>query len=201
MPGSQTFRASAICEGNAGTAFVFDWSFADPASSPLHLDMGIAAGDWQTAVQADLAACLPSQIVIKKWRFACVSGPSVGEIGYVVVTPPQAGSRTAADVLPNEIAISLKRDTGHASRSDRGRIFFGPVDIAYQDTTNPDKVLDDGTLLTLANSSFGTFTTQLTTLTKCLLHADGTWNGHALIHASVGEIFVHRKTRRFRSGI
>jgi hypothetical protein len=201
MAGSQTFRGSCICQHDNGTAFIFDWSYADPNPTATHLDTGIAAGNLETLMAADVLGCLPSMVSIYKWRFATVTGPFAGEIGYVVPSPPSPGGRTVLALLPQENAVSLKRNTGHAARSDRGRLFFGPIDASYQDLTNFDKVNDDGTLMNLALKMKASLTVSSTVLTPCLLNSAGEWNGHAIINVSVAEIFVQRKTRRFRTGV
>lgn len=201
MAGSQTFRASVILSNLNSSQIVFDFSYADPGSVATHLDTGIAAGNFQTLVEAVLASALPSTTNIIKYRFATVSGPFAGEIGYVVRTTPLPGGISSLQTLPNEIAISMKRNTGHASRSDRGRFFFGPIDVTFQEPTNPDLVIDTGSLLPpVTNLSTTSLVTGGVTLTPALLDSAHAWNGHALVNSSVGPVFVHRRTRRFGIG-
>jgi hypothetical protein len=201
MLGSQTFRASVICETDEGTAVVFDYSYVDTNPSPVHIDTGIAAGDFQSLVQTSLAAIMPTTVKFKKYRFATVTGPNAGEIGYVVVDPPVAGDLAVTTLLPTEMAISFKRNTGHASRGDRGRVFFGPIDQGFQDSGNPDRVAVVTELSTAADLGKAILVVGATTLYPCLLNAAGEWNGHTIINTSVGDVFVHRKTRRFRAGV
>lgn len=200
MAGSQTFRASVICEGPTGTAIVFDYSYADSNLSPAHVDTGTAAGVFQTLVQATLAAALPDNVTFKKYRFATVTGPYAGEVGYVVVDPPVTGDLVATDILPTEIAISMKRNTGHTGRGDRGRVFFGPVHKDFQSTTNPDKVEPSADLTAIAALGNAVLTTAGPVLDPVLLNSAGVWNGHVITNTSVGDVFVHRRTRRFRAG-
>lgn len=197
----QTFKASVIGFLTAGTRIVFDYGFYDDSGSSPHIDTGTAAGDFQTLVQATLAAALPTEFTFDKYRFACTFGTFMGEIGYVVVDPPVAGTLTGGSILPAEIAISMKRNTGLASRSDRGRVFFGPVHSNYQNTTNGDLVEPDATLTAVADLGKATLTTGSTVLKPGLIKSDGSSLLHQIINTSFGPVFTHRKSRRFRIGV
>lgn len=199
MAEGDIFRASIIMRGDDSTSYVNDFGFADKASGSTVIDTGTAAGDFQTLVQAKYAAVLPSDVQIVRYRFACVSGPHAGDVGYVDVSPPVAGSATALNRMPNEIAVSLKRGTGRTGRDHRGRIFFGPVsqdiqaDINTVDTANAD-------LIAVANLLKANFTTQTRTLTPVLVKANGTTNGYTIQRAAIATTFVHRRSRRPREG-
>lgn len=202
MAANEVFKATVIGVLTHGTAVIFDYGYQDQTGGSLHFDMGTAAGDFQTMVQATLAAALPVSFTFKRYRFACVSGAHVGEIGYVDVTSPVIGTLTVGVELPAEVCISLKRGTGFASRKDRGRVFLGPVMSGLQSTSNPDQVVDIGTILAVA-ANLGTqgLNTQTANLTPVLVDSTGETTGRRLINASFGSVFVQRKSRRFRSGV
>lgn len=203
MAEGETFRFSMIGQGNAGTAIVFDFGFVDLTSGTGHVDTGIAAGDFQTLVQAKIVACLPTEYTVKRYRCACVGGTHKGEIGYVEVDPPVAGGVDGDYILPAEMAISLKRSTGYSSRKDRGRVFFGPVCSQFHDAaTNIDFVVQDDANLNAVRDLLKTnLTTQTRVLHPVILAADGTYSGRTVCNVSIGQVFVHRKTRRFRVGV
>jgi hypothetical protein len=199
---NETFRATVIMVGNAGTAFVFDYGYQDQNIGSTHLDMGTAAGDFQSLVQATLAVCLPAEVSFVRYRFACVGGTHVGEIGYVEVTPPVAGSIAPGVPLPGEIAISMKRSTGYSSRKDRGRVFFGPVDESLRSGTNPDECdVTNVDLIAINALGISALTTAGVLLKPVLLAGNGTTNGHVLVNKAIASVFVHHKSRRFRTGI
>jgi hypothetical protein len=199
MAEGETFKATVITEGNAGTAFVFDFGFVDVTSGSAHIDCGIAAGNFQTMVQATMAAALPSEQIFRKYRFACVGGAHVGEIGYVVVDPPVLGGQEG-DVLPAECAISMKRNTGFSSRRDRGRIFFGAVVTSYRTGDNTDEITHTAsTLVAVRDLLKATLTTQSRSLKPVILSAAGTYSGRQVINVEVAKVLVHRKSRRWKS--
>lgn len=197
----ETFRATVIASLNAGTtAVVFDFGYMDQSGGATHLDTQTAAGDFQTLVQAALAAVLPSTLTFNRYRFACVGGTHVGEIGYVEVDPPvNGGLAVVAGVLPNEICISLKRRTGYSTPHDRGRIFLGPVasDLWSTSPNKPDRTFAD--LITARDLLALPLTTQAVELAPVILKADGTSEGRMITHVAIGEVYTHRKSRRPRS--
>lgn len=197
----ENFRATIIMQGNLGTAFVNDFGFTDNAGGSFHFDMGTAAGDFETMIQAAWLAILPDDVSIVKYRFACVHGPSLGEIGFVELNPPQPGLLTSSDQLPAEICISFKRNTGHASRRDRGRVFFGPVNGEFHQEPNPDLVTVTPALTTASGMLINPLTTQGHLLQPVILAADGTYSGRLVVNRSIAPVFVQRKSRRFRVGI
>ncbi len=198
---NETFRATVIAEVNTGQAIVFDYGYQQQSAGSEHLDTGTAAGDFQTLVQATLAAALPTGLTFKKYRFACVGGTHVGEIGFVVVDPAVTGAQDS-DPLPLEIALSMKRSTGHASRRDRGRVFFGPIVEDLRDTGNSDKPLAGSSQLSdVCNLGKADLTTGGVTLRPVLLSGDGTTTGHVITTVEVGDVFVHHKSRRLRVGV
>lgn len=198
MAEGDVFRATVMLDGNLGTAVNFDFGYIDNNSGSTVIDTGTAAGAFQTLVQATLAAALPETVIFKRYRFACVVGPNVGQIGYVDVDPPVTGGITSGVVLPAEIAISMKRRTGYASRHDRGRVFFGPVHQQYQSSANIDEVQMDSTLTDIANLLKTNLTVSTRVLKPVILRADKLTPQHIINNVSVGEIFVHHKSRRFR---
>src|SRR6478672_5576815 len=143
MAEGDTYRATVIMRASAGTQIVFDFGYVDVSSGATHIDMGTAAGDFQTLVQGTLAAALPSTQTFIRYRFACLKTVQAGEVGYVDVDPPVVGDKTVTlvtDVLPLEMCVSMKRNTGHTSRRDRGRVFFGAVCSTFRDSVNVDKI-------------------------------------------------------------
>lgn len=198
MATGDNYKATIIARDNYGTSFVYDFGYATDGVSSIHVDCGTAAGDFQTLVQAKWAACLPNGIFLFRYRFACVRGPHVGEIGYVVANPPVEGSKDNGYRLPNEICISLKRNTGYNTMRDRGRIFFGPVSQDYRDPTNYDKVQDDSALRDVRDLLKATLTTQTEVLKPVILNKDGEFTGRYVIHAEIASVFTHRRSRRFR---
>lgn len=199
----ENFKASVLMSISTGAAFVFDFGFTDNASGTTHVDTGTAAGDFQTLVQAKLQAVLPDGVRFDRYRFACVAGSHAGEIGYVDVSPPVYGLADSTNALPCEIAISLKRSTGYASRHDRGRVFLGPVPAALRDTSNTDKVLlSDSSLQQARDLLKADLVTQTRTLKPVILAKDGSYfMGRVVTKVSIGEIFVHQRSRRIRQGI
>lgn len=199
MASLETFRASVYGILDVGTAVVFDYSYVDNTGGSTHIDTGVAAGNFQTLVQTTMAAALPAGFTFTKYRFACVTGTHNGEIGFVDVSPPVTGAMSD-EMLPPEICISLQRNTGHSSRHDRGRVFFGPVHPDYQDPSDhPDKVQIDANLTAVANLGKAVLTTSGVDLTPCLLSSAGEWNNNAIINVKINPIFCHRRTRRLRA--
>lgn len=201
MAEGETFKATVIGRLQDGTAVCFDFGYVDLTSGTGHIDTGTAAGDFQTLVQAKLAAVLPDIFTFQRYRFACVGGAAKGEIGYVDVSPIVNGSLLGDGHLPNEIAISVKRSTGHSSRSDRGRIFLGPVAQGLLDAdhlNSPD--LTNSDLLAVKDLLKANLITGTRTLRPVILNAAGTYSGRTVSMTSIGSIFVHRRTRRPRSG-
>lgn len=195
----ETFKATMIGVMQNGTAVVFDFGYADVISS-AHIDMGTAAGDFQTLVQAKMLAVLPSTYSVVRYRFACVGGSHVGEVGYVVAGTGHVGLRSA-DTLPQEVAISLKRSTGHASRRDRGRIFLGPVDISFYDSLRADEVQIDTPLTVARDLLKSTVTAMGISLIPAIIASNGTYSGNRVTQVDIGQIFVQRKSRRLRFNV
>jgi len=202
MATGETFRATIICSAQStGTAFVFDFGFVDLSSGSAHLDTGTAAGNFQTMIQASLVALLPTDIFIRRYRFACVSGTHIGEIGYVEVTSPVHGALDE-EVLPPEMCISLKRSTGHSSRRDRGRVFFGPCVASLRNGDAGDSVDTSNTALgVLADKLKTDVVTAGTTLKPVILSAAGGYSGRVINQVGIGPVFVHHKSRRTRVGV
>jgi len=201
MAEGEHFKATIICQTNLETAIVFDFGYADVTAGAGHVDTGIAAGDFQTLVQAKLAALLPTPVAIMKYRFACVLGTHIGEIGFVEGDPIIVGLNEPDYILPSEVCISVKRNTGYASRRDRGRVFFGPVGSNLRDPDNTDKVkTTDADLVNFRNLLKTNLVTQTRTLEPVILAADGTHSGHKIVNVAIAEVFVHRKSRRLRVG-
>lgn len=195
----ELFRASIVMlHIPSGTAFVNDFSYADKSSGSTHIDTNVAAGDFQTLVQAKFQAALPESMNFVKYRFACVAGGHAGEVGEVVLTDTQNGELTGGTTLPNEVCISLKRSTGYATRRDRGRIFFGPVhsDLYGASRNSPD--LESGQLQDVMNLLKTNLVTQTRTLKPIILSSTNTTNGHDIVRASIGHLYTHRKSRRPR---
>lgn len=195
----EVFRGTMIAQGNDGTAYVNDFGFMDSSSGSGHVDTGIAAGDLQTMMQAAIAAVLTDDVSIVRWRFACTYGPSKGEVGYVDVSGSVAGDWVSGGRMPNEIAASYKRNTGHAGRGDRGRIFVGPVPLGLVENANEYSV-DVAAVTTLRDKLKANLTTQTRVLKPVLIKPDGSSNGRPILNVSVAKVFVHRRTRRPRVG-
>lgn len=198
MPLNDLFRASVHGLWRDVTGIVFDFGFVDSSSGAGAVDTNIAAGDFQTLVQATLAAALPPEYTFKSYRFACVAGVGVGQIGHVDVYPAVDGQLSENSALPPEIAIAMRRRTGYASRSDRGRLFFGPVHYQFVDSSDPDKVVEDSLLHDVRDLLKTNLVTQTRVLKPCLISAGNTNNGHNIIESGIGERTVHRTSRRTR---
>lgn len=197
---NETFKASVIGQLADGTAVVFDYGYVDLNPGIEHVDTGTMAGNFQTLVQDKMAQVLPVQFTFKRYRFACVGGTHAGEVGYVEVDPPVVGELLGVDNLPNEICIGLKRSTGHTSRRDRGRIFFGPVDSTLVDDDNrnipePNSALNDVRDTLKLNLAAGGYE-----LRPAIIAANGTYSGRTIIHVGYSPTFLHRKSRRPRIG-
>jgi len=198
MAAGETFRATVVMEGNTGQAVVYDFGYADVSGS-VHIDCGTAAGNFQTLVQAAILLVSVDTITPIRYRFACVGGTHVGEVGFVEVTSGVTGALASSDMLPLEICISLKRNTGHSSRRDRGRVFFGPVSASLRDAGNSDKVDRTNTdLQALRDKLKATLTVGGATLQPVILAANGSYSGRTIVNVSIGEIFTHHKSRRLR---
>src|SRR6476659_9074657 len=128
MSATDCFRLSIVAEDiNLHTAFVMDFSYEDRSGGSVHLDTGIMAGNFQTMVQGKWQAITRSTVNLKRYRAACVAGPHIGEIGFVEPFDINGALSEIGTDCPDQTAISFKRNTGYASRKDRGRVFFGPV--------------------------------------------------------------------------
>ncbi len=196
MATGETFRATVIGQLTFGGAVVYDYGYVDLASGSTHLDMGIAAGNFQTLVQAKLAAASTSALSFVRYRFACVSGTHIGEIGYVEVASPVSGA-SASNINPLEIAISMKRSTGHSSRRDRGRVFWGPVPTEFNLGDNPDLPdTSNAALQDIMNLGKADLVTGGVTLKPVILSADGSYSGRVIVQVSMGKVYVHHKSRR-----
>ena len=199
MANGETFKASVIGELADGTGVVFDFGYVDNNPSSVHLDTGTMAGDFQTLVQAIMATSLPDDYTFKRYRVACVSGAHAGEIGYVEVSPPVLGQASAVNRMANELCVSIKRATGHASRRDRGRIFFGPIPLGAMDNANVNKIVptfySDVAELLKAN-----LTTSATVLKPVILNSAGAYSGNLVNRVGIADVIVHRKSRRPRQG-
>lgn len=198
----ETFKATIIAVLDDGTSIVNDYGYTDVGPSSTHIDTGTAAGNFQTLVQATYVAALPTNWAVYRYRFACVGGTHVGEIGFVDVSPKLHGALDPTNQLPAEMAISMKRQTGYATRRDRGRIFFGPVAVNFQQTSeNWDQPADDSLLHAVRDLGKATLTTSTVVLKPVILAANGTYNGRQVIKASIGPTYVHRKSRRLRYAV
>lgn len=201
MATGENFKASVIGELDDGTAIVFDFGYTDNVSGSVHLDTATAAGNFQTLVQAVMANALPDDFHFRRYRFACVAGTHVGEVGYVEVAGDVPGAMSAVNRYPNELAVAVKRNTGYSSRRDRGRIFFGPVSTGLADNANVNKVIPDGANITaVANLLKANLTTGGVVLKPVILSSAGTYSGHVVINVGVAAVLVHHKSRRPRTG-
>jgi len=134
-----------------------------------------------------------------RYRFACVGGPNVGDVGFVEVAPGTTGTITGVDVFPGEICISMKRNTGHVERTDRGRVFFGPVAETFRLAGTTDTVDTANTdLITFSNLLKSNLTVSGTTLKPAIVSSAGGYSGNLVINTSIGRIFTHRRSRRIR---
>lgn len=197
MAAGDNFKVSIIGQESVyGSAIVNDFGLADVGSS-AHLDTVAIAAAFQTMIEAKLLACLPQTYSLLKYRCACVAGPHQGEIGFVINnSPPQGGGGNTS--LPTEMAISIRRSTGYASRRDRGRIFLGPVDLGqFVDPYHQDQLSASiGPLLTFAGCLASSITVSGTVLSPVILASNGTYSGNLVIHTQVASTFVHRRSRR-----
>lgn len=201
MATGETFKCSVIGELDDLTAVVFDFGYVQLGGSANdHIDTGTGAGAFQTLVEATMAAALPDDFNFVKYRFACVGGAHLGEIGHSFPANPLEGDLVSANRSPNELCASLKRSTGYASRRDRGRVFFGPLSTAVHDNGNVNKVDVAGPLLAVANKLKSNLAVAGITLSPVILAADGTYSGRIVINTSVAAVMVHRRTRRPRTG-
>lgn len=204
LPNEQCFKASILCQDETnGTAFTFDYGYREAGGTAPHVDTGTAAGAFQTLVQASYVAILPERVKLVRYRFATVYGPFKGEVGFVETGGLAGDVEVTTNLLPQEVAIAFKRSTGHASRRDRGRVFFGPVDstLFQMPQPNGDEVNVTTPLQTACDLNKANLTVGAVTLQPVILAADGTHSGFIVIHATVAPVFVHRKTRRIRVGV
>lgn len=200
MATGETFKGSMINELADGTAVVFDFGFVQLGGSANdHIDTGLGAGALQSLVQDTFVAALPDDLTVKRYRFACVSGAHLGEIGYVEVDPPVTGQLSAVNRYPNELCASLKRTTGYASRRDRGRIFFGPLATTTIDNANINRV-DVSAFAAVHAKLKSNMQVSGITLSPVILAANGTYSGRLIINTSCAPVIVHRRTRRPRTG-
>jgi hypothetical protein len=200
MAALETFKASIIANLADGTAIVNDYGYTDDSSGTTHIDCGTGAGAFQTLVQATYIAALPSNWKTVRYRFACVGGTHKGELGFVEDATHQ-GALDSDNQLPAELCISMKRNTGHSSRRDRGRVFFGPVATDFINVdADWDKVPANPLLTAVANLGKAALTVGGVTLHPVILAADGTYSGRVVINVSIGPTFVHRRSRRIRVG-
>lgn len=198
---NETFKASVIGQLQGSlTAVVFDYGYVDLNAGSTHRDTGTWAGVFQTMWQAVALAALTDDLVIKRYRFACVAGIHVGEIGYVD-NVNVTGGLTAVNRMPNEVCVSLKRSTGYASRRDRGRVFWGPVATTLVDNSDVN-LADVGSALLQAARDLGStpITTGGASLTPVILAANGTYSGRVIVNTGIGDVLCHRKSRRPRAG-
>lgn len=201
MATGETFKATIIGELTDHTAIVFDFGYVDDASGSVHLDTGTAAGNFQTLVQAKFAAVLCSDFTFRRYRFACTLGVHKGEIGYVEVDPAVNGALDPLDRLPNEVCIAMKRMTGHASRRDRGRIFFGPLSKNFAVSADQNVPSTNGDLDQVRDLLKANLVTGGVTLKPVILSAAGTYSGRLVNRVAYNTIYVHRKSRRPRPGV
>jgi hypothetical protein len=202
MAVGETFKATIIAQHNDGTAIINDFGYVDLAGSSAHIDTGTAAGAFQTLVQAVFVAAMVADVSIFRYRFACVGGTHKGEIGFVDVSGGIAGANTSGE-LPKEMCISMKRQTGYASKRDRGRIFFGPVALDYWagPTIAPDKVnAGVAEIVAVSNLLKANLTVSAVVLSPVILAGDGTYSGKVINRVSIPSELVHRKSRRVRVG-
>lgn len=198
MAEGDIFRATVMGITKDNAAINFDFGYADKAVGSTRLDTGIAAGNFQTLVQTTMVAALDDNTSLYKYRFACTDGPNKGDIGYVEVSPVQ-GTVVPAIYFPNEMCISLKRNTGRTGRDHRGRIFFGPANedtVLAADTNQADQA--SATLLAVRDLLKATLTVSGRTLTPVLLKSNGTTNGYTIINVGIAAVLCHRKSRRPR---
>jgi len=198
MASNETFRGTIIAEMPAThVAIVADFGYQDQSGGNVHLDMGIAAGDFQTLVQGDWRAAMRDDVTIRTYRFACEASTHghAGEVGFIEnVNLDGAISQTAAD-LPNEICISIKRRTGFTGPRNRGRVFFGPVSHTYRNGLN-GVVITDALLNALGALLTSNLSTQTVDLKPVILGANGVTTGHVCNTYSIALEFTHRKSRR-----
>lgn len=197
MANGDIIRCSLQGQQNA-TVTVNTWHYVDRSGGSTLFDAPTGAQNFWTFMGGFLLACLTSDWVFTGARFAVVAGPSVGRVGYYYLAA-QYGGITPTNPAPPEICISLKRQTGYAARSQRGRLFLGPVDSSL--LSNMEQGVVDQTnasLIALANAMRATFTTDGVGLTPVLVGPKPTFTPTA---AAVNYVFiapgtVHRKTRR-----
>lgn len=200
MAAGETFKATIIGELDDGTAIVNDYGYVDDSSGTVHIDCGTAAGAFQTLIQAAYVAALPNNWHTVRYRFACVGGTHKGELGFVEDSTT-VGALETDDQLPAEMCISLKRNTGHSSRRDRGRIFFGPVASFFVSGSTPwDKPIPGPLLTAVMNLGKATLTVSSVALHPVILAANGSYSGRIIVNVGIGETYVHRKSRRLRVG-
>lgn len=191
------FRASVFMLTPDGSVLVNNYGYLDNNSGSAHIDMGTACGDFQTLIQSDLAAALPDNTKIFKYRFACVFGTHAGEVGFLEVTPNVAGGAASPAAFPNEVCICLKRNTGHTSRTDRGRIFLSPISPSFVSAVDPNQVDTTAAELTaLANTLKANLTTSAITLKPIIVDSDGDSTENVIVNVGITPEFRHRKSRR-----
>lgn len=198
MAGGDNFKLSIISQFNPSvTQIVADYGYTDNSGGSLHLDTGDIITSFRTMVETKYRAVLPDCVFIHQYRCQCVASTHgfKGEIGYYDLNPTVAGTN-GSETLPPEMAISIRRKTGWASRRDRGRLFLGPVTTSYFSSATPDVVQVDATLLTFAGTVSESITVSGVVLSPVILSANGTYSGHLIIANSVPNGWVHRKSRR-----
>lgn len=198
MASGEHFRASIFLSTADGSIFVNNYGYLDNSGGGAHIDTATGATAFQSLVETTFQAALPGDCHIFQYRFATVFSTShLGEIGYVTINPI-AGTAGFLANYPNEICISMKRSTGHAARTERGRIFFGPVSSDWADTGgNVNRcVSGNATLQAVADLSKSNLTVGGVVLKPILVDANGDSTENVIIHTPYALEFVHRRSRR-----
>lgn len=184
-------------DSGANSTTVNTWHYVDRSGGSHSFDASTGASDFWSFMGGFLCACLGTTWTANAVRFAIGAGPGIGKVGEFFPTTSNTGGNSFTDACPPEICISLKRWTGYASRSNRGRLFIGPTDAMFfigiqygaVDTTN-------ASLIALSNAMKATFTTGTVGCTPVLVNKLWVPTAAPISYNAIAEQSVHRKTRR-----
>lgn len=198
MANGDVIRCSIQGQQN-GTVTVNTWHYVDRSGGSHVFDAATGASDFYAFMGGFLEAPHTTDWNVNFTRFAVIAGPNVGKVGYDVLGSGGSGGITPAQPAPPEVCAALKRWTGYAARSQRGRLFFGPLDSTL--FANMEQGLIDDTnpsLLDLCHAMSATFTTGGVGLTPVLVGKAPTFTptAAAINYTAIAVGSVHRKSRR-----
>lgn len=174
------------------------FNYISRGADAVNLDALTVASDWWTANSATILGAANPLTNYYMVKASCVGGPGTNNVGYNEFAPVQPGV-LVGNQLPQEVCISIQRNTGKMGRSQHGRLFWGPISEGFlADLSNGLVDLTSGVLASLGTLVKSTFVTQTVTLTPIMLSKAKVPSATAIIHAQLTPVIVHRKSRRLR---